>query len=169
MDVLANSSCGYRKIDRSWHTGTKYLNKEKAHAAINSKLFKKLNLLSNASYEVELAEGVIEHKEPIIGGFFNVLYVKLRNLELYYNFFTKFCDLHKLEELEMDTDSLYLALGENEQEDCIRPEMEAEWEHLRLRDCSDRFTADAVANFCPRRCSDKHKKHDKREHGLFKE
>ena len=33
-------------------------------------------------------------------------------LELYYNFFKKFCDTDKYEELEMDTDSLYLALSE---------------------------------------------------------
>ena len=47
-------------------------------------------------------------------------------LELYYNFFTKFCDVGKFEELEMDTNSLYLALAEKELEDCIRPEMKAE-------------------------------------------
>ena len=28
-------------------------------------------------------------------------------LELYYNFFRKFCDTDKYEELEMDTDFLY--------------------------------------------------------------
>ena len=33
-------------------------------------------------------------------------------LELYYNFFTRSCDVNKFEELEMDTDSLYLALAE---------------------------------------------------------
>ena len=34
---------------------------------------------------------------------------------LYYDFFKKFCDTDKYEELEMNTDSLYLALsGENE-------------------------------------------------------
>ena len=38
-------------------------------------------------------------------------------LELYYNFFTKLCDVNKFEELEMDTDSLYLALAEKELED----------------------------------------------------
>ena len=32
-------------------------------------------------------------------------------LELYYNFFKKFCDTDKHEELEMDADSLYLALS----------------------------------------------------------
>ena len=34
-------------------------------------------------------------------------------LELYYNFFTRFIDVNKFEELEMDTDSLYLALADN--------------------------------------------------------
>ena len=90
-------------------------------------------------------------------------------LELYYNFFTRFCDVNKLEELEMDTDSLYLALAEKELEDCVGPEMRAEWQKLRSNDCVDNFTADAAANFFPRTCCVKHKQHDKREPGLFKE
>ena len=90
-------------------------------------------------------------------------------LELCYNFFTRFCVVNKFEELEMDTDSLYLALVEKEQEDCIRPEMRAEWQRLRSNDCADNFTADALGNFFPRRCCVKHKQHDKREPGLFKE
>ena len=72
-------------------------------------------------YEVELGKAQIEHKEPIFVGFFILQYAKLRLLELYYNFITRFCDINKLEELGMDTDSLYLALAEKELEDCIRP------------------------------------------------
>ena len=120
-------------------------------------------------YEVELAKAEIEHKEPIIVGFFILQYAKLRMLELYYNFFTRFCDVNKFEELERDTDSLYLALAEKELEDCIRPEMKAEWQRLQSNDCVDNFTADAVANFFARTCCVKHKQHDKREPGLFKE
>ena len=90
-------------------------------------------------------------------------------LELYYNFFTRFCDVSKFKELEMDTDSLYLALAEKELEDCIIPEMRAEWQRLRSNYCVDSFTADAVANFFARTCCVKHKQHDKREPGLFKE
>ena len=62
----------------------------------------------------------------------------------------------------MDTDSLYLALAEKELEDCIKPEMKAEWQRLRSNDCVDNFAADAVANFFPRTCCAKHKQHDKR-------
>ena len=100
-------------------------------------------------YEVELAKAQIEHKEPIIIGFFILQYAKLRMLELYYNFFTRFCDVNKFEKLKMDTDSLYLALAGKELVDCIRPEMRAEWQRLRSNDCVDSFTADAVAVFSP--------------------
>ena len=130
MKLLANSSYGYQIKERSRYTLTKYLADERTHAAINSKLFKKLDHVNNSLYEVELAKAQIEHKESIIVGFFILQYAKLRMLELYYNFFTRFCDLNKFEELEMDTDSLYLARAEKELEDCIRPEMRAEWQRL---------------------------------------
>ena len=169
MKPLANSPYGCQIMNRSRHTVTRYLSDGKTHAAINSKLFKKLDHVNNSLYEVELAKAQIKHKEPIIVGFFILQHAKLRMLELYYNFITRFCDVNKFEELEMDTDSLYLALAEKELEDCIRPEMIAEWQRLRSNDCADSFTADAVANFFPRTCCVKHKQHDKREPGLFKE
>ena len=69
----------------------------------------------------------------------------------------------------MDRDSLYFALAEKELEDCIKPEMRAEWQRLRSNDCVDHFTAYAVACFFPQTCCVKHKQHDKREPGLFKD
>ena len=131
MKLLANSSYGYQTMDRSRHTVTKYLSDEKTHAIINSKLFKKIDHVNNSLYEVELAKTQIEDREPIIVNFFVLQYAKLRILELYYNLFPRFCDINKFEELEMDTDSLYPALAEKEVEDCIRPEIRAEWQRLR--------------------------------------
>ena len=121
MKLLANSSYGYLMMDRCRHTVTKYLSVEKTHASINSKLFKRLDHANNSLYEVELAKAQIEPKEQIIVGFFILQYAKLRMLELHYNYFTKFCDVDKLEDLETDTDSLYLALAEQELEDCFNP------------------------------------------------
>ena len=106
MKLLANSSYGNQIMDRSRHTVTKYLKYEKTHAAKNSKLFKNLDYVNDSLYEVELAKAQIKHKEPIIVGFFILQYAKLRMLELYYNFFTRFCDVNKFEEFEIDTDSL---------------------------------------------------------------
>ena len=90
-------------------------------------------------------------------------------LALYYNFFKKFCDTDKYEELEMDTDSLYLPLTKDNLEYVILPKKRAEWDQLRSKDCTDDFTANATDNFFPRSCCNAHKKHDKRELGLFKE
>ena len=62
MKLLANSSYGYQITDRSRHTVTKYLSDEKTHAAINSKLFKKLDHVNHSLYEVELAKAQTEHR-----------------------------------------------------------------------------------------------------------
>ena len=169
MKLLTKSSSGYQIMDRSRYTVTKYLNDENMHAAFNSELFMKLNHVNNAFYEIELAKATIEHKKPIFVWFLKFQYAKLRFLEFYYNFFTKFCDVNNLEELEMDADSLYLALSENELEDCIRQEMKPEWERLRSKDCTDIFISDAVASCLPKRCCNKHKKRNKRDSGLLEE
>ena len=147
MKLLGNSSYGYQIMDRSRHTITKYLGDEKTHKAINEKFFKRLNVVKKDLYEVELLKSTIEHREPIIVGFFILQYAKLRMLELYYNFFHKYCDENKFEELEMDTDSLYLALAEDNLDDCILPEKKAQWTLIRRNNCRDDFIADADKNF----------------------
>ena len=85
-------------------------------------------------------------------------------LELYY-FFKKFCDTDKYEELERDTDSLYLALSEETYE-VILPEKRAEWDKLQSKYCTDNFTANATEKFFPRTCCNVHMKHDKRAGSL---
>ena len=125
--------------------------------------------MNTSLYEAGLSEAKIEHKEPVIVGFFILHYAKLRMLELYYNFFTRFCDVNKFEELEMDTGSLHPAVAEKDMEDCIQPEMKTEGERLWSKDCSDSFTAVASGNLFSRISCDKHKRHDEREPGLFKE
>ena len=109
MKLLGSSSYGYQIMDRSRHTITKYLNNEKTHKAIKELLFrriKRINTVEKDLYEVELLKSTIEHREPILVGFFILQYAKLRMLELYYNFFDEFCDVNQFEELEMNTDSL---------------------------------------------------------------
>ena len=147
MKLLAKSSYGYQIMDRSRHTVTKCLSDEKTHSAINDKMFKRLNHNTDQLYGVELVKPEIEHREPIIVGFFILQNAKQRMLELYYNFFKKFGDTNKYEELETDTDSVYLALSEENLEDVIFPEKRAEWKELRSKDCTDNFTANATDIF----------------------
>ena len=127
-----------------------------------------LDNVNNSLYEVELAKAQIEHKEPIFVRFFIPQYAKMRMLKLYYNFFNKFCYVTKFEELEMDTDSLYLAPAEKNWKIISNLKRERNG-----RGCDqmnvNRFTADVVAILFPRSCCVKHEQHDKRETGLFKE
>ena len=69
MNLLTKSSHGYRIMDRSKHTVRKYLNDEKTHAAINIKLFKKLNHVNNALDGVELSKAEIEYKNQSLSCF----------------------------------------------------------------------------------------------------
>ena len=85
--------------------------------------------------QVQLAKSENENKGPISIGFFILQYAELRMLELYYNFSTKFCDTDKYGEIEMDTDSLYLALAEKGLYDCVRNEKRQEWELISIREC----------------------------------
>ena len=81
----------------------------------------------------------------------------------------KICDTGKYEELEKDTDSQYLALSVENLEDNFLLEKKNEWEAIRSRYCTVSFTANAPGNFFSRTCCTGHKKHDKRDSGLFKE
>ena len=83
MKFLANNSYGYQIMDRSRHTVTKFSNDEKTHSANINKLFKRLNFITDQLYEIELVKSEIEHREPILVGFFILQYAKLRILELY--------------------------------------------------------------------------------------
>ena len=83
MKLLANSSYGNQIMDRSRHTVTNYLNNEKTHGAINTKLFKRLDHINGQLYKVEMAKAEIEHREPISAGFFILEYAKPRMLELF--------------------------------------------------------------------------------------
>ena len=57
-------------MDRSRHTVTKYLSDEERHGAINTKFFKRLDHINDQLFEVEMAKVEIQHREPIMFGFF---------------------------------------------------------------------------------------------------
>ena len=58
---------------------------------------------------------------PIQIGFFVYQYAKLRMLQFYYNCVDHFLDRSNYELLEMDTDSLYMALAGDSVEELVKP------------------------------------------------
>ena len=109
----------------------------------------------------------IEHKEPVILGFFILQYAKLTMLQLKYYFFTSFCKANKYELIEMDTDSLHMALSEEKLDEILRPEMQPLWYRMRVSNCSEFLATSSSGIFFPRDCCNKHAAFDKRTPGLF--
>ena len=163
--VVGNSAYRYQIMDRSRHTRTKYKIGSCVNTLVNDKTFRKFNEL----YEVELGKSKVEHKEPIIAGFFILQYAKIVMLELVSNFFIPFCDPDEYEFVEMDMDNLYLSINGSDLENIIKPEMKSKWNLMWSNDCRDNFTANSISNFFPRKCCEKHNKYDQRTPGLFKE
>ena len=64
-------------------------------------------------------------------------------IELYYNLFEKFSVFKFLEEMEMNTDSLYQAVAHDWLEDCIKPNKREVWNNIRMNDCGKTFAADS--------------------------
>ena len=89
-------------------------------------------------------------ENPYLRGLLFLQNARHRMLELYYFFFKKFCDTDKYEELEMDTDSIYLALSEENLEDLILPEKPAEWDLLPSKDCTDNRNANPTELIFPK-------------------
>ena len=65
-------------------------------------------------------------------------------LQLYYNFFDKFCHVNKFEEF---ADSLFLFPAVEYLYDCICQEKKDDWQNLRKNDCRDSFRADLKTDF----------------------
>ena len=53
---------------------------------VNERIFKNLNVLPSSVYEVEMVKSEVNHKEPIIVGFFILLYAKPTVRQLFHFF-----------------------------------------------------------------------------------
>ena len=102
---------------------------------------------------MELNKTRIIHKEPLIVGLVILQYAKLTMLQLKYNFFSTFCNKNKYELIEMDNDSLYMALSEEKLDKIIQPEMQSFWYWMRQSDCS--ATSTRILTREPQACSKK--------------
>ena len=78
MKLLGDSTYGYRIMDRSRHTITKYLDDGESPKAINEPLVKRLSTVFKDLYEMDLLKSTIEQKEPVIVVFFILQYATLR-------------------------------------------------------------------------------------------
>lgn len=83
--------------------------------------------LNGELYEVEKTKRKRKHDTPIQVGIPVYSYAKLLLIN-FWEFLNKYLIKQKYELMYCDTDSLYLAISENEIEDCVIPELKNSWD-----------------------------------------
>ena len=106
------------------HMNTKFTKKEKLIDKIfRSPYFDDLEEISEGVFEVSQRKRVVTITRPYQCGIAVYQLAKLRMLEFYYDFVDKFCDRRDFEVIQMDTDSLYMALSAEDFDEIIRPDL----------------------------------------------
>lgn len=155
MKLMGNAAYGKTITNKQRHLNVKYCGEHKTMQHVASPFFRRLEHLGDDFYEVENAKKSIKEDLPSHIGFFVYQYAKLRMLQYYHDFLDKYIDPTNFELVEMDTDSLYLALSKPTLEEVIRPEMMVEF----LKDQENWFPNEATPELAA---------YHKRTPGLFK-
>ena len=106
------------------HMNTKFTTDEELIDKIfRSLFFDDLEEISEGVFEVRQRKRQVTITRPYQCGIAVYQLAKLRMLEFYYDFVDKFCDRRDFEVIQMDTDSLYMALSAEDFDEIIRPEL----------------------------------------------
>ena len=155
ISQVGNSGYGKTIANQLKHMNVEYCSDAEASRKVNTHPFRKLENITEDTYEVLSCKKSIKINLPFQDGFFVYQYAKLRMLQFYYDFFDKYLDRADFQMCEMDTDSAYIAISGESVESLVKPELRAEFE----RD---------VNNWFPRTDTAEHKAYDKRKPGSFK-
>ena len=169
MKLLGNSAYGYMILDKTRHRRVLYVKgASKAKLKVNEPSFVSLTELGTDRFEIQMKKKTLNLDLPISIGYFILQYAKLRMLQFYYDCLDKYVSRDNFELTQMDTDSMYMALGTNDLQSAIRPEKLEEFKKLVEGSCHcDEIEGDDDHWF-PRTCCKKHAQFDRRTPGLFK-
>ena len=122
--LKGNSFYGKMIENLEKHMNTKFTTNEKLIDEIfRSPYFDDLEEISNGVFEVRQRKRQVTITRPYQCGIAVYQLAKLRMLEFYYDFVDKFCDRRDFEVIQMDTDSLYMALSAEDFDEIIGPEL----------------------------------------------
>ncbi len=174
LKLLCNSSYGGLLMQQCKHKNVKFVQGAKnAKLSINDRRFSESTTLSEEDqvFEISSFKRQIKMTVPIHLGFFILQYAKLILLKMYYNFLKPFICPNSFCLLQVDTDSYYVALSEENLIDVIRPEKKEEFYKAVYGSCSDSIVIKPGFDnfFLTRDCCDKHRKYDSCECGMWKQ
>ena len=125
--LKGNSFYGKMIEDLERHTKTRYTKDEKeVDKAFRSPFFEDLEVI-NETYELKERKRQVNINRPYQCGIAVYQLAKLRMLEFYYDFLDKYVDRRDFELIQMDTDSLYIGLSDENFDNIIKPELQKEY------------------------------------------
>ena len=174
-----NSSCRRCLTNKEKHRDVRYCNRSEVTKLINSRVFHRLNIITDDLYEVECLKKSVKEDLPLQISFFVYGYAKLRMLEYYFDFLLHFIDRQDFQCVQSDTDSLYMAFSGETLIDCVKPHNRREYfedlHHWLPLDVCDQNRADYVETQCAgkpwslQQCCTDQFKCDRRTPMLFKQ
>ena len=179
MKLLGNSGYGKTITNVDLHRDVSYCTEKAASLMVNDKRFRQLDIVVDDAYEIEMNKKVVKYTLPVHVGFFVLQYAKMRMLQFYYDFLTRYVERPLFQYCEMDTDSAYLALAGESVDDLVTPALRDHYFRHRSEwlpsECCDERRNDYVrcrlANrpwFGDEACCKARRAFDKRTPGLFK-
>ena len=122
--LKGNSFYGKMIENLEKHISTKFTTDENLIDKIfRSPYFDDLEEISEGVFEVRQRKRQVTITRPYQCGIAVYQLAKLRMLEFYYDFVDKFWDRRDFEVIQMDTDSLYMALSAEDFDEIVRPEL----------------------------------------------
>ena len=125
---MGNSGYGKTITNRLKRRKVEYCSDAEASRKVNTPLFRKLDNITDDTYEVKSCKKTIKLNVPIKVVFFVYQYAKLRMLQFYYDFLDRYLDLVDFQMCEMDTDSAYIAITGGSVESLVKPELRVEFD-----------------------------------------
>jgi len=154
--LLGNSAVGKTITDLTKHRKVSYVhNQEELGRLIRRPQFTG-SLEMGEGNEVESLKSIIKQELPCQLGIAIYGVAKRRMLELYYDFLLRFVDTNDFQLLQMDTDSLYMAISGSSLDAVIKTSMRAQYELEKTKWFPDDSSPESFA-------------FSKRTPGLFKE
>ena len=102
--------------------------KDLVDQSFRSPFFKDLEQI-NGTFKIKERKRKVNITRPYQCGIATHQLAKLRMLEFYYDFLDKYIDRRNFELIQMNTDSMYVALSSKFIDDIIRPELREEYDN----------------------------------------
>lgn len=110
---MGNSCYGETLTNHLKHKNVENWSDAKASRKVKTPLFRKLDNITDDTYEVESFKKSIKLNLSIQVHFVVYQYVELRMLQFYYDFLDRYLDRVNFQMCEMDTDSTYITITGN--------------------------------------------------------